>query len=1287
MSDLASRIAKLTPEQKALLDKKMREGRTPGAREPVAIVGMGCRFPGGISNLKDFWTLLITGTDAIGEVPPDRWSLDSLHDSDPDAPGKVASRFGGFVRDVDRFDAPFFAISPREASRMDPQQRLLLEVAWNALEDAGYTRDGVAGSGMGVFVGAHSQSSDYLQLQYEDPDTIDAFTGTGTAHNLFAGRLSYAFDLHGPAVVVDTACSSSLVAAHLAIQSLRLGESDAALVAGVNLVLTPHFSIAASRMHMLAPDGRCKAFDHRADGFVRSEGCGAVVLKRLTDAQADGDRIIAVIRGSATNQDGRTNGITAPNGRAQRAVVERALKDASVSPLDVGYVETHGTGTVLGDPIEVEGLAATVGRPRPDGAPVYIGAVKSNIGHLEGAAGIAGLIKAALVVERGVAPPIVHLEKLNPHMDVAGTRLLFPTQATSWGEPGRPRRAGVSSFGWSGTNAHLVLEQAPAAPPVDIGPEDDAFVLPISAKSAPSLGAIAEAYRDELAASSNPRDLCFTAATRRHHHEYRAASVGRTAPALRDALQPEAGSKARERPPKTVFVFPGQGSQWLGMGRSLLRTEAAFRESMEAFDAAVRAESRFSILEELTAAPEVSRLAQIDVVQPVLVGVEIALAALWRSWGIEPLAVVGHSLGEVAAANVAGILDVTDAAKVIARRSRLLRGIAGRGGMAVVELGEAEARKAISRHEANLGVAVVNGPRSTVLSGSTEALQEVLSELEAGGVFCRSIKVDVASHSPQVDELLPPLRAALDDVRPANGGIPLYSTVSGRVVEGAQMGATYWCNNLRRPVRFHDAVSALLESGHDAFLEMSPHPILVPGIEDAISDSAIDAAAFASLKRDEDEKLVLAQTLAGLYTRGATVDWTAYYRHRGRVVDLPAYPWRGDAFWLDRPRGAWLPGPRSAAKPSTDVASWLYEPRWRPEPARRKQPPAPARWLVLADASGVGEALSRALTAAGQDVICECRKDAPLDPLLAERLPSGAVQRIVHLWNLDVPEGSTPETVEAAQPLGCGSVVRLAQAIDRKDLESPPRVHVITRGAQADRTTGATVSQTLVWGLGRVWAEEHPESWGGLIDLDPSATAERSASSLCEELLSGEEDDGVAFVDDKRLVLRLARFEGRAGVFGCKADAAYFVSGGLGGVGLETAAFLVSRGARRLVLAGRTALPERSLWDSVEAQPFERQIRGIRGLESAGAAVEAVSLDVGDSAAVEALVSSRRAAGSSSDSRHRPRGGGDRGRPHRQTRSRRHARGPPAQAPRRVEPPRPRRSSMPGLHGLLLLPR
>ncbi len=891
--------------------------------EAIAIIGIGCRFPGA-NDARAFWDLLRNGVDAIREVPAERFNLHDFFDPDPAAPGKMVTRWGGFIEQVDQFDAQFFGISPREAARMDPQQRLLLEVAWEALEDAGQVREHLVGTPTGVFIGI--SNNDYGRIQFNDLDRIDAYAGTGNALSIAANRISYVFDFRGPSVAIDTACSSSLVAVHQACGSLRSGESTVALAGGVNLILSPAITINFTKAGAMAPDGRCKAFDARANGYVRSEGAGVVVLKPLSRALADGDPIYAVIRGSAVNQDGRSNGLMAPNPQAQEAVLREAYRRAAVSPGDIQYAEAHGTGTLLGDPIEAKALGAVLALDRSAERPCLLGSVKTNLGHLEAAAGIAGLIKVALALQHREIPPSLHFEEPNPHIPFEQLPLRVNTTLCPWpAQPDTALLAGVSSFGFGGTNAHVVVQ---GAPPLDSemhveqrenGNRDatSTYLLPLSARSAPALQSLARRYRDFLIdpeSTPAPYDICYTAGARRSHHEYRLAVTGNSAAQLADGLETFirgktrpglcSGRKLSDRQRKLVFVYPGQGSQWFGMGRKLLKQEAVFRGAIERCDLAMRSHGDWSLLAELTSTDAAhSRLNEVDVLQPALFAIQVALTELWRSWGIEPHAVVGHSMGEVAAAHVAGALSLEDAAQVICCRSRLVKPTIGCGAMAAVELSIVDARRALIGYEDRVSIAASNGPASTVLSGDPAALEAIVSRLQRQDIFCQMIKVDFAAHSPQMEPLRAELERALEGLQPRPASVPIYSTVTGQVASGLSFDPPYWSSNLRQPVLFSTAVQQLLEYGHDTFLEVSPHPILLSSIQQEFRHAGIEGAAIASLRREEEEGKVLAGSLGILYSLGYPIEWSGIYPKPGRSVQLPSYPWQRERCWMDPPAG------------------------------------------------------------------------------------------------------------------------------------------------------------------------------------------------------------------------------------------------------------------------------------------------------------------------------------------------------------------------------------------------
>ncbi|MCG8914456.1 acyltransferase domain-containing protein [Actinokineospora sp. PR83] len=878
--------------------------------EPVAIVGLGCRFAGGADSPALFWDLLAEGRDGIGDLPEGRW--DDYRDRGPDHARALrrATARGGFLADVAGFDPAFFGLSPREAELMDPQQRLLLELTWEALEDAGIPPDSLAGGDTGVFVGIGSD--DYGRRMLEDLPTIEAWTGIGAALCASANRVSHALDLRGPSLAVDTACSASLVAAHLACQALRARECGLAVVGGVNLVLAPGLTLTLDAAGATAPDGRCKPFDAEADGYGRGEGGGVLVLKLLADARRDGDPVVAVIRGSAVSQDGRTNGIMAPNGQAQRDLVALTCARAGVDPVTVDYVEAHGTGTRLGDPLEAGALGAVYGTGRPGDRPCLIGSVKGSIGHLEAGAGVASLIKAALAVRHGEIPASLGFSSPNPAIDWAGSGLRVSTAHQPWPSSDGPRRAGVSGFGYGGTIGHVLLEQAPDDLGGPAGERGGATVFPLSAHTPSALRDRAGALADLLAGARAPdaADVAHTLALRRTHLAHRAAVVaadrdelvaglrsvadGQPGPALRTGE----ASADRAAP---VWVFSGHGSQWAGMGRELLATDPAFAAAIEELEPVFLEEIGFSPARVLLEAD----FSTVDRVQTMIFAVQVGLAASWRAAGVRPAAVMGHSVGEVAAAVAAGVLSPADGARLICRRSVLLRRVAGAGAMTMVDLpfAEAEARLA---GRADVVTAIWAAPSSTVISGTPEGVEDLGGRWRAEGLDVRRVSSDVAFHSPQMDGLLDDLRAAVSDLRFHPQTVPVYSTalVDPRA---PRIDADYWAANLREPVRLAPAVAAAAEDGHRLFIEVSAHPVLLHSVRETLADAdlARESVVVPTLRRDTPQRAAFLDAVAAVHCAGGEVDWSAL-TGGGRLTALPALPWQRTPHWhrFSTPAGA-----------------------------------------------------------------------------------------------------------------------------------------------------------------------------------------------------------------------------------------------------------------------------------------------------------------------------------------------------------------------------------------------
>nr|VFJ45213.1 MAG: Acyl transferase domain-containing protein [Candidatus Kentron sp. DK] len=1027
MPDLENRIEKLSPLQQAALAIRQMQSKLDtmesARQEPIAIIGMGCRLPG--ANSPDtYWQLLQNGIDAVTEVPSDRWNIDDFYDPDPEAPGKIYTRHGGFLPEIDKFDPEFFGMSPRETVDLDPQQRLLLEVAWEALENACQSPEKLIDTPVGVFVGVSQMEYGGRQL-FRHPNGISAYTGTGGGLCFNAGRISYVLGLQGPAVALDTACSSSLVSIHLACQSLRNGESRMALAGGVNVNLSPEIMVALCRVQALSPDGRCKTFDAGANGYVRGEGCGLVVLKRLSDAVADKDNILALIRGSAVNHDGVSSGFSVPNRLAQEQVIRQALDSAGITPGDVDYVEAHGTGTSLGDPIEVEALRTVFAKDHSKDSPLVIASVKTNFGHLESAAGVTSLMKAVLALRHEAIPPHLHFKEPNPHIDWNGLPFRIPVALESWPrgrkQDGKRRIVGVSSFGMSGTNAHIILEEAPLATAEAPERVDRPLqLLTLSAKSEAALRAMAESYAAWLEANPDVplADVCFSAYTGRTHFEHRlaiAADSSEEAGARLRAADYLSG-KVGDGESRTVFLFTGQGSQYPGMGRGLYETEPLFRDAIDRCDGILR-EYDVPLLdllypEQPDAAPDIS--GDMRWLQPALFSLEYALAELWQSWGVKPDVVMGHSLGEYVAACVAGVFSLEDGLKLVANRGRLMQSCE-EGRMLAVSISEEKALEIIAPFEGDVSVATINAPESVVVSGRPDAINAVLAELAGDDtVDTKLLPIPRASHSPLMEPILDEFQRIAASVTLSKPKIALCSNVTGDLVTEEVTDPAYWARHLREPVRFAKSIRTLHGQGFDTFLEIGPKPALLGMVAQCLPDDA-EIIQIPSLREGQDDWRQLLGSLGQWHIHGGTVDWKAFDKgHARRKVQLPTYPFQRSRYWIEEaPDGkdkgekallpetsvfallregdtdqlaeqlrqtARLPDEALAQLPMlldvlakqyrretlTDtLKDWLYEVAWQSRPRPVDLAGGPGHWLILADGGGMGRELADGLEAAG----------------------------------------------------------------------------------------------------------------------------------------------------------------------------------------------------------------------------------------------------------------------------------------------------------------------------------
>ena len=1244
-----------------------------GEQEPIAIVGMGCRLPGGVTAPEQLWDLLVSETDAVSEFPTDRgWDVvEKTYGLNQGDGGTSYTRVGGFVHDAPDFDAGFFGISPREALAMDPQQRMLLEVSWEALERAGIDPTSLKGSSTGVFVGANSNGYGMSLVGNESGSEGYLLTGGLTA--VISGRVSYTLGLEGPAVTVDTACSSALVALHLAYQALRAGECSMALAGGVTVMALPSGYVEFSRQQGMAADGRCKAFSADADGIGWAEGSGMVLLERLSDARRNGHNVLAVIRGSAVNQDGASNGLTAPNGPSQQRVIRAALANGRLSTSDVDVVEAHGTGTALGDPIEAQALLATYGQDRPEDQPLWLGSMKSNIGHMQNASGVASVIKMVLALQGAMLPRTLYAEEPSPHIDWTAGNVRLLNEAMPWPSTGRPRRGGVSAFGVSGTNVHMILEEAPAiedaaeaegetpepaepAVPVLSGSGVSAWL--VSGRSADALTAQAARLRELALARPelDPADVAWSLTATRALFENRAVVIGTERAELMAGLaavatgQPSADVTSGVAPDdgagRMVFVFPGQGSQWLGMGRELAECSPVFAARLNECAEALAPFVDWSLDDVL--AGELGFEAA-DVVQPALWAVMVSLAAVWEAAGVAPDAVIGHSQGEIAAAVVAGILSLEDAARVVALRSKSLTVLAGKGGMLSIAEPSERVRERMVPYGDRVSLAAVNGPAATVVSGDPDALEELAATCTAEGVRARIIPVDYASHSAQVDGLEDEIRDVLRAIAPQAARIPMVSAMTGEPLAGPELDAGYWYASLRATVEFDRAVRVLAEDGHRAFLEVSPHPVLTGAISDTLEDAGVAASLVAgTLRREEGGAARLLTSFAEAHVSGVGIDWASVIEP-ATPVGLPTYAFQRQRFWpkpalvpQDAPAGGgtgsaaearfWaavedgdlreladtlaindqrlsevlpaLASWRRRERNESVVADWRYRVSWAPVPDSGSAVLS-GTWLLVTPDEASAQDFAGALTARGAETLTIEVGTGGLDRAdLATRLGDlgTTVAGVLSLLPLD----ETPVPGFEVVPAGLAGSLTLIQALGDAGIAAP--LWSVTRGAM---TTGpgetvASPVQAQTWGLGRVAGLEHPDRWGGLIDLPP-AWDDRTAARLCAVLADGSEDQ-VAIRPAGTVVRRLVRAEARRTASeGWTPRGTALLTGATGEIGPYVGRWLAARGAERVVLTSRSG-------------PTAAMAAEVAALAEAGTTVCFVACDVAERSQVAGLL-------------------------------------------------------------------
>ena len=1127
--------------------------------EPIAIIGMAMRLPGKIKNEKDLWNVLFNGIDCIEEIPANRWDKDALYDSDPNAPGKLYIKEGGFIEDIEYLDGSFFNISPIELESTDPQQRILLEVTHEAFENAGVDVNTLIGSDTGVFIGIDNVDYEARQIRSKDYKLISGYCYTGTGPTGASGRISYTMGLRGPCMTIDTACSSALTCTHVAAQALRNNDCKIAVVGAASIISEPDQSLNFCRLGALSPEARCKSFDDAANGYIRSEGVCVMIIKKLSDAQKDGDNILAIVKGTAVNQDGKSKRLTAPSTAAQGLMHTAALKNAQLKPTDIDYIEAHGTGTKVGDPVEVRGIMLAYGNHRTKEKPLIIGAIKSNIGHMECNAGMASMFKVITGLQHNIIPKSIHFHTPNTLIDWENIPIVVAKENIPWNRTmGKPRYAGVSGFGATGSNAHVIIGDAPENPIIaeKLPLRTDLYVLPLSAKSEQALYDLAIKYADFIKNTTYKlEDVCAMAALRRAHFDIRTTFIAASKEDLIEQLTEFVANKQLiankkfelNEKIKTVFIFPGQGSQWIGMGKTLMEKEPVYKSALEECAAIYSKYVSWNLIDEINKTDLDSRLNEIDIIQPILVAVEIALANLWMSKGILPDMVIGHSMGEIAAAYVAGNISIEDAAKIIITRSKLMKQLSGKGAMGATDLSIEEANKILKGYEDKLAIAVINSKNSLVLSGEPNALNEIFEKLENQGRFNRKVKVDVASHSQQMDVIKNDLKEALQDVQPTNSNIQYYSTALGTMVNGNELNADYWTHNLRNTVQFEKAIANTLQDTQVAFIEMSPHPVLMHALNENIENAT--AVAIPSFVRAKNEVKEFYANLCELHNHNYTIDWKNIYPNIGEFVQLPNYAWQKERYWFDQqPDFSTVP-----TKSKKDITDDLYAINWQEIQINNLR--TTKNITIIKDASNRCDEVKQVFKSKGHQVHI-WNIEEPFN------YPNPDI--VIHLDNL-ISEENINLNIE-------NGIISLQKSISYFNANNlRPKICVITNGAfLLKEDSSATINNATIAGILRTVENEYEEINFLQIDISKEILQDE-INQLSTIVFAENKYKEIALRNQKTFASYLNPIKSTINkTKKIDSNKTYVVVGGNNGLGLSTVQWLVQNEAKNIAIISRS---------------------------------------------------------------------------------------------------------------------